>query len=107
MRRTIHSLLHGLASSDRGAPQWRRWIPVMAAVLALGGCATSRAPAMPVFGAYFPAWLVAALFGLVVAILGKVLIVMAGFEAVMPWQLGVCASIGLIGAVAFSILIYG
>lgn len=76
-------------------------------VLALPGCGLGGAPSIPFLGAYFPAWMLAAIVGTAVAILAKLILVAAGLEAAMPWQLGVCAGIGLIAAVAFAMLGFG
>ncbi|MFL0671365.1 MAG: hypothetical protein ACJLS3_08070 [Erythrobacter sp.] len=82
------------------------WIaaPIM---LMLTGCAGSSAPAAPLLGAYFPAWLIAALIGVVAAILARVVLALTGWDAIVPWMLVVCASIGLIVAIAVSALLFG
>lgn len=83
-----------------------RWIAAPL-VLALAGCAGSSAPAAPLLGAYFPAWLIAGLIGVVAAILARVVLAVTGWDAIVPWLLAVCASIGLIVAIATSALLFG
>jgi hypothetical protein len=76
-------------------------------MVALSGCAVGGAPSMPFFGAYFPGWMLAALVGVVVAVLAKLALVATGLQAAMPWQLAVCAGIGLIAAIAVDLLAFG
>lgn len=73
----------------------------------LGGCVEGGAPSLSFFGAYFPAWMLAAMIGIGVAVLAKVVIVAARLQAAMPWQLAVCSSLGLIAAVAVGLLAFG
>lgn len=73
----------------------------------LSGCAGAGAPSVSFLGAYFPSWMLAALVGVGVAILSKLLLVVAGLHAVMPWQLAVCSGIGLIAAIAIGLLAFG
>jgi hypothetical protein len=80
---------------------------LVAAAMPLGGCVDGGAPSLPFFGAYFPAWMLAAMIGTAVAVLAKLVIVAAGLQAAMPWQLAVCSSLGLIAAVAVGLLAFG
>ena len=72
------------------------WIvgPVLA--LALFPEACRGAPSVDVAGAYFPAWLSCALVAVVGAILARVAMVATGLAQVIPLQLFVCISIGLL-----------
>ena len=56
------------------------------------------APSIEVAGAYFPAWLACALAAVVGAILARVAMVATGLAQVLPLQLFVCISIGLLVA---------
>ena len=68
----------------------------------LGGCGLSGAPSFSLFGAFFPAWLLCAVFGILCAILARVVFIGTGLADVLPFQLLVCTSIGLIfGAVTW------
>jgi hypothetical protein len=78
------------------------------AILALlGGCAAQGAPSFILFGAYFPAWMFCAVIGIVVALVSRVGMVATGLSDTMPFQLFVCASIGLIVAVSAWLLWFG
>jgi hypothetical protein len=62
----------------------------------LGGCGLSGAPSFSLFGAFFPAWLLCSVFGIVCAILARAVFIGTGLADVLPFQLLVCTSIGLI-----------
>jgi hypothetical protein len=47
------------------------------------------------FGAYFPAWMVCALLGILGAIAARAFFVGSGLARILPFQLFVCASIGV------------
>lgn len=74
------------------------WIagPVLALALLPGAC--RGAPSVEVAGAYFPAWLSCALVAVVGAILARAAMVATGLAEVIPLQLFVCFSIGLLVA---------
>lgn len=73
----------------------------------LGGCARGGAPSFQIFGAYFPAWLICALIGVVGAIVARILFVATEFSNVVPFQLFACAAIGgLCGALTW-LLFFG
>ncbi|SCK25750.1 Uncharacterised protein family protein [Variovorax sp. HW608] len=59
----------------------------------LSGCA--GAPSIPLAGAYFPAWLLCALVGVLGAALARALFVMSGVAQLLPLQLFVCTAIGV------------
>jgi len=62
------------------------------AVSGLYGCA--GAPSIPIAGAYFPAWLLCALLGVVGAAVARAVFVMTGVAQLLPLQLFVCTAIG-------------
>lgn len=76
-------------------------------LLLLAGCSARGAPAVPAFGAFFPAWLIAALAGVLAAIGVRIVLALTGLDAVVPWLLAVCASAGLIVAIAVSAWVFG
>jgi hypothetical protein len=47
------------------------------------------------FGAYFPLWLLSSLAGIAGALIAHRMFVATGWVRVVPYQLSVCASIGL------------
>lgn len=70
-------------------------LPALASSAMLGGCAARGAPSYMLFGAYFPLWLLSAAIGIAGALLAHRLFVATGWVRVVPYQLSVCAAIGL------------
>lgn len=64
--------------------------------LGLSGCAVRGATSYSLFGAFFPAWMFCALAGIVGAAVARIGFVASGLSRVMPFQLFVCTSIGLV-----------
>jgi hypothetical protein len=63
----------------------------------------AMAPDFYMFGTFFPAWMLCALIAIVAAIVIRVFFVASGLSRVLPFQLFVCASVGLIaGSLAWS-----
>ena len=73
----------------------------------LSGCASSGAPSFVIVGAYFPAWMLCAVLGIVAAIVARAVFVATGLSAVLPFQLLVCSAIGLICALLAWLLWFG
>ena len=75
---------------------------LVSAVLLLGqaicltGC--DGAPSVTIAGAYFPAWLLCAVIGVLVAAFTRAFMVATGLANHIPYQLLVCCSIGAIFA---------
>ena len=63
--------------------------------VALSGCAVRGAPSFALFGAFFPAWMFCALLGILAAAGSRAVFVASGIADVLPYQLFVCASIGV------------
>jgi len=76
------------------------------AALALGGCSTG-APSFDLFGAFFPAWLLCTVIGIVGAIATRAGFVGTGLSNLVPFQLFVCTAIGLIVAILTWLLWFG
>jgi hypothetical protein len=74
---------------------------------ALGGCRGRGAPSFVILGSYFPGWMFCALIGIVLAIAVRIGFVASGLANVLPYQLFVCAAIGLCGALALWLLWFG
>ena len=53
----------------------------------LGGCTAPTSPAVPLFGAYFPSWLLCAAAGVVGAVVGRVVLIRLGVDEGMPLRL--------------------
>jgi hypothetical protein len=82
-----------------GSRSYETKLLVVGALLGLSGCAR-EAPSFILFGAYFPAWMLCALFGILGAIAIRLTMVVTGLSQALPFQLFVCMSIGLIVAIA-------
>jgi hypothetical protein len=65
------------------------------------------APSFSLFGAFFPGWMFCGLIGITAAILARALMVSSGLAKVFPFQLFVCASIGLIVGLFFWLVWFG
>ncbi|MFN3991106.1 MAG: hypothetical protein ACK4IS_12685 [Erythrobacter sp.] len=76
-------------------------------LLLVAGCNARGAPAIEAFGAFFPAWLISALVGVIAAIGLRLVLALSGLDAVVPWLLAVCVSAGLIVAIAVSAWAFG
>ncbi|MGA8170632.1 MAG: YtcA family lipoprotein [Methylocystis sp.] len=73
----------------------------------LAGCAIRGAPTYPIVGAFFPGWMFCAVIGIVGAMAARGLFVATGLNRVLPFQLFVCASLGVIIAALAWILWFG
>ena len=72
--------------------------------VALAGCASRGAPTYPIVGAFFPGWMFCAVIGIAAALGARGLFVATGLNRVLPFQLFVCSSMGvIIGALAWSL----
>ena len=87
--------------------QRMRRLPMLLLLFALVGCAHHGAPSFVLFGAYFPAWMLLALMGILVAIGARIVFVGSGLASIVPHQLFVCAAIGLVFAILAWLLWFG
>jgi YtcA-like protein len=69
---------------------------------ALVGCSSHGAPTLSLFGAFFPAWMFCGLVGILAAIGARGIFVATGLSDILPFQLFVCASIG----VCFALIVW-
>ena len=81
------------------------WLPLTA--FAIGGCARRGAPSFMLFGAYFPAWLLCSILGILAAGIARVIFVSSGLSAALPFQLFLCSAIGVIFALLVWLLWFG
>ena len=86
--------------------QWAMPLMIVTST-ALGGCASHGAPSFVLFGAFFPAWMLCALFGILGAIAARGIFVSAGLDSVLPFQLFVCSSVGLVVATLTWLIWFG
>jgi hypothetical protein len=73
----------------------------------LSGCADRGAPSFALAGAFFPAWMICALLGVLATIVARVGFVISGLANVLPYQLFVCTSIGVCIALIAWLLWFG
>ena len=71
----------------------------------LMGCSLAGAPSFELLGAFFPAWMLCALIGIVGAAGLGVVLRSETFNDAIPWPLAVCAAAGVIvGLLVWSVL---
>jgi YtcA-like protein len=73
----------------------------------LAGCSTGAAPSFDLFGAFFPAWLLCGIIGIASAVVARVVFVSTGLANTLPYQLAVCAAIGVITALLVWLIGFG
>ena len=76
-------------------------------LLSLGGCSRVAAPSFALFGAFFPGWMFCAFLGIVVAVVARVVLVATGLSIILPHQMLLCVSVGLIFALVAWLLWFG
>jgi YtcA family len=80
---------------------------LLPALLSLSGCGSAGAPSYDLFGAFFPAWLLCGIVGIAGAVVARVVFVSTGLANTLPYQLAVCAAIGLITALLVWLVGFG
>ena len=65
----------------------------------MSGCTLRGAPSFVLFGAFFPAWMLLAGIGILAAIGMRVALVATGLAELLPLQLAVCVSAGVMVAI--------
>jgi hypothetical protein len=82
----------------------RRLWPLLVTVAAMAGCSTSSAPAVILFGAYFPDWLVFAILTIGIAIFARIAFGFAGLAQSVPYPLFTCIAVGVLVAGAIDLI---
>ncbi|WP_018391316.1 YtcA family lipoprotein [Ancylobacter sp. FA202] len=77
------------------------------AALPLAGCIPAGAPAISLFGAYFPSWLLCALIGILGAVLVRLVFIRVGIDDALPVRLPVYVCIAAAIGFAVSLLGFG
>lgn len=63
----------------------KRRLPTLAPVLALAGCAgEARTPSLPLFGSFFPTWILCAIAGVIVAVIVRGIFIRTGLDEHLP-----------------------
>lgn len=66
-------------------PRAIRSVAVLASVLTLSGCsAAGGAPAVPIFGSFFPAWIICAVGGIILAVIIRALLIALRIDEHLP-----------------------
>jgi hypothetical protein len=73
----------------------------------VGGCSSGGAPSFDLFGAFFPAWLLCGTVGIAGALVARLVFVGSGLANTLPYQLAVCAAIGVIVAILAWLIGFG
>jgi len=86
-------------------PPLARALLLAAASCTIAGCSLAAAPSFELFGAFFPAWMLCALAGIVGAAGARVVLTSATFNEMIPLRLAVCTAVGtIVGLLAWTIL---
>jgi hypothetical protein len=83
------------------------WSAPLGLALSLAGCSSPGAPSLILAGAYFPAWIMCAVIGILAAIVARFAMLVSGLASALPAQLFVCTALGLIVAIGAWVLWFG
>ena len=72
-------------------------LPVVTSCV-VSGCSGVGAPSFELFGAFFPAWMLCALIGIIGAASTRAVLTTPTFYGSIPFQLAVCTAVGVIVA---------
>ncbi len=87
-----------------------RPLPASAVLLILTAFAPgarAAAPSFEAFGAFFPAWMLCALIGIIGAVAVRAALLASRLAAVIPYPLAVCTAAGLIVALLVWLPVFG
>ncbi|WP_454915937.1 YtcA family lipoprotein [Xanthobacter sediminis] len=64
-------------------------------------------PSLPLFGAYFPSWLICAAAGVIGAVVMRGVFIRLGIDEVLPWRLLVYACLAALIGFVVALTVYG
>ena len=64
-------------------------------------------PSLPLFGAYFPSWLICAGVGVIGAAAVRMAFIRLGVDEILPWRLLVYSCVATIIGLAVSLVVFG
>lgn len=86
----------------------RPWAGAIGALaFSAGGCVAQTSPSLPLFGAYFPSWLVCTIAGVIGAVLMRGVFIKLGIDEVLPWRLMVYACLAAGIGFVLALAVYG
>jgi YtcA family len=83
-----------------------RAVLVASSVCALTGCRLSATPSFALFGAYFPAWMLCGLAGIIAAA-GAGALLRSGRLSQLPYQFIVCCACGVLVSTIVWLVVFG
>jgi len=100
--------MHGLGLSNltTSLPTRSAGVFIFLVSCCLSGC-SAGAPSFDLFGAFFPAWLLCGVIGIVAAGAARIAFISNGLANALPYQLAVCTAIGVIAALAVWLIGFG
>jgi hypothetical protein len=93
--------------ADKDKAMLPRAVVVVAAGSLPAGCSLAAAPSFELFGAYFPAWMLCGLIGIVGAAGTRVVLTTPALSDAVPFQFAVCTAAGVIVALLTWMLLFG
>ncbi|MBY3537552.1 hypothetical protein HFN68_32425 [Rhizobium laguerreae] len=73
----------------------------------LTGCTPKASPSVPLFGAFFPSWLLCAVIGIIGSVILRAIFIRSGMDDQLPWRSIVYVSIAATIAFGVSLFVYG
>ena len=73
----------------------------------LAGCTPKASPSLPLFGAFFPSWLLCAVIGVIGSVIIRAIFVRSGMDDQLPWRSIVYVCVAATIAFGASLLVYG
>jgi hypothetical protein len=105
----MHNGKLGLQSrpADNGRGKHTRVVLLVVTSCVLTSCSLATAPSFELFGAYFPAWMLCALVGIIGAASTRMVLTTLAVNEVIPFQLAVCTAVGVVAALLSWMLLFG
>ena len=98
-KRRVSDIQFGLAqcvAHTMTKPSLPRAVLLVIMSCVVTGCSFGVAPSFELFGAFFPAWMLCALIGIIGALSTRAVLTTPAFSDVVPFQFAVCTAVGVI-----------
>lgn len=90
---------------------WRvlaAWIAPVPLILSTGpASAFAVAPSVPIFGSYFPVWIICAVLGVIAAVIGRQLFIALGLDEFLPLRVLVYFCLAIVSGLAIWFFWFG